>query len=277
MPTKRSISTLKSKLLQPALTSHFEVNIPSGSVPNAIKIGDKVEQDDLNLFCTEATLPGSSVNVFEVNNDYTGVTEKFAHRKMYDGSIDFTFYVDAQNYSAIRFFERWMRYTTGEEGSNRDDGEERKYTDFNYNYRIRYPDGVGGYRCEGLTITKFERSHRSRLVYNFVKSFPTAVSSMPVSYDSSNLLKCTVTMSYMRYFILEGLVKDSPIPSTVHVGAPPPLTPSPEAAPELVGNTSGEDQRFIPTDNPTGFRGQLLEPLRDAAGNIVSDLEGNRL
>ena len=81
----------------------------------------------------------------------------------------------------------------------------------------------------------------------------------------------------MRYFILEALVKDPPISSTVHVGAPPPLPPLPDAAPELVGNTSGEDQRFIPTDNPTGFRGQLLEPLRDAAGNIVSDLEGNRL
>ena len=63
--TKRSISTLKSKLLQPALTSHFEVTIPSGNVPDSIKIG-KEEQEDLNLFCTE-TLPGSSVNVFEVN------------------------------------------------------------------------------------------------------------------------------------------------------------------------------------------------------------------
>ena len=60
MPTKRSISTLKSKLLQPALTSHFEVTIPSGNVPDSIKI-EKEEQEDLNLFCTEASLPGSSV------------------------------------------------------------------------------------------------------------------------------------------------------------------------------------------------------------------------
>tara|TARA_Y100000991_G_scaffold52479_1_gene38281 strand:+ start:101 stop:358 length:258 start_codon:yes stop_codon:yes gene_type:complete len=85
-------------------------------------------------------------------------------------------------------------------------------------------------------------------------------------------------MSYLRYFILEALVKDPPIPSTVHVGAPPPLPPIP-AAPELdfPGNTNAEDQRFIPTDSATGFRGQLLEGLRDAAGNIVTDLEGNRL
>ena len=273
MPTKRSISTLKSKLLQPALTSHFEVTIPSGNVPDSIKIG-KEEQEDLNLFCTEASLPGSSVNVFEVNNDFTGATEKFAHRKMYDGSIDFTFYVDAQKYSAIRFFERWMRYVTGEEGSDRDDGERRSYKNPSYNYRIRYPDGDGGYRCDGLTISKFERSHKSQIRYTFLKSFPIAVSSMPVSYDVSNLLKCTVTMSYVRYYIDEAIVKDSP---KVFLSPPPPLPPLPEAAPELVGNTSGEDQRFIETDNPTGFRGQLLEPLRDAAGNIVTDLEGNRL
>ena len=80
MPTKRSISTLKSKLLQPALTSHFEVNIPSGSLPRIVRLG-REEQEDLNLFCAEASLPGSSINVFEVNNDHTGVTERFAHQK----------------------------------------------------------------------------------------------------------------------------------------------------------------------------------------------------
>ena len=87
---------------------------------------------------------------------------------------------------------------------------------------------------------------------------------MPVSYEASNLLKCTVTMSYVRYFIDESLVKD-------------PSTAFPQVTPELVGGTSGEDQRFIPTDSATGDRGLLLQPLRDAAGNIVSDLQGNRI
>ena len=173
------------------------------------------------------------MNVFEVNNDFTGATEKFAHRKMYDGSIDFTFYVDAQKYSAIRFFERWMRYVTGEEGSDRDDGERRSYKNPSYNYRIRYPDGDGGYRCDGLTISKFERSHKSQIRYTFLKSFPIAVSSMPVSYDTSNLLKCTVTMSYVRYFIDEAIVKDP----TINIFTSSQVPPLPEAAPEL---SSGE-------------------------------------
>ena len=211
-----------------------------------------------------------SVTGFEVNNDFTGATEKFAHRKMYDGSIDFTFYVDAQKYSAIRFFERWMRYVTGEEGSDRDDGERRSYKNPSYNYRIRYPDGDGGYRCDGLTISKFERSHKSQIRYTFLKSFPIAVSSMPVSYDTSDLLKCTVTMSYVRYFIDEAIVKDPP--STFFTS--PQVLPLPNAAPELSSggkNTAGPGTAFAERDSATGARldgGSDSEPIttRQALG-----------
>jgi len=34
-----------------------------------------------------------------------------------------------------------------------------------------------------------------------VRAFPRTMTSMPVSYDASSLLKCTVSMSYIRYFI----------------------------------------------------------------------------
>ena len=260
MPTKRSISTLKSKLLQPALTSHFEVNIPSGSLPRIVRLG-REEQEDLNLFCAEASLPGSSINTFEVNNDHTGVTERFGHRKMYDASIDFTFYVDAQKYSAIRFFENWMRYVTGEDDFRRADGETRKSksNDPGYHYRMRYPDGDDGYRCAGLSITKFERSHGSYLRYNFVKSFPIAVNSMPVSYDASNLLKCTVSMSYLRYYINEAIVKDQPeIRSQVSQFT-------------QFGNSAGPGTAFAERDSATGARldgGSDPEPIttRQALG-----------
>ena len=73
-------------------------------------------QEDLNINCSEASLPGSSIATFELQNDYTGVTERLAHRRMYDDRIDFTFYVDADKYTPIRFFERWMRFVTGESG-----------------------------------------------------------------------------------------------------------------------------------------------------------------
>jgi len=58
-----------------------------------------------------------------------------------------------------------------------------------------------------LEVTKFERTGKgnsyegSTLIYNFVNAFPISVSSMPVSYDSSSLLKCTVSFSYIRYYV----------------------------------------------------------------------------
>ena len=65
-----------------------------------------VQQDQLNLQCTEASLPGSSLATFDINNDFHGVTERHAYRRMFDERIDFTFYVDANNYLPIRTFER---------------------------------------------------------------------------------------------------------------------------------------------------------------------------
>ena len=78
---------------------------------------------------------------------------------------------------------------------------------------------VDDYATESLRIVKFERDFdgsfkgnngivngtQNGLTYNFVRAFPIAVASMPVSYDASSLLKCTVSMSYIRYYITNGV------------------------------------------------------------------------
>ena len=217
------ISEFKSKISRPATTSNFyvEIGLPKGSDFNnflsakgvPLGSGEGGDQYTLNLLCSEASLPGSSLATFEITSDYTGVTERHVHRRFYDDRIDLTFYVNADNYLPIRFFEAWMDYITGgNEGGNK--------ADANYHYRMNYADS---YTSEqGLKITKFERDSYSApdssltgilplssgfkptggsLVYTFVRAFPISVSSMPVSYDASSLLKCTVSMSYIRYFI----------------------------------------------------------------------------
>lgn len=204
-PTKRSIDEIKANLLKPALTSHFEVEIPipTNIINNVVKkIGMNLSSPDLtrlNLSCTEASLPGSSLATVEINNDYTGVTERHAHRRLYDDRIDFTFYVDGRDYLPIVFFESWIKYIVGESVAVDEDmrgmGSEQK----NYFYRMRYPDTY--IMDKGLKITKFERDYRSRIEYEFIRSYPISITSMPVSYDSSNLLKCTVSMTYIRYVV----------------------------------------------------------------------------
>ena len=197
------IKGLRTKILAPALTSHYEVKIPvgSGALNSILKplLGTD-GQENLNISCSETNLPGSSIATFEVKNDYAGVTERYAHRRMYDDRIDFTFYVDSHQYLPIRFFERWMRFVTGESGA-RTDGETRELVNPGYHYRMNFPES---YRCErGLKIVKFERDYKNSLEYEFIGAYPIAVSSMPVGYDSSSLLKCTVSMTYLRYVITE--------------------------------------------------------------------------
>ncbi len=207
MPAKVSVDKIKANLLRPALTSHFEVEIqkPSGLddgylSANGLPGFTAGKKSKLNLLCSEATLPGSSLATHENTSDFTGVTEKFAYRRLYDDRIDFTFYVDADNYIPIRFFETWIKFIVGESQSASKDSGKLSSKLSNYFYRVRYPND---YIVEkGLKITKFERTHEGNtLIYNFVNSYPIAVTSMPVSYEASSLLKCTVSFSYIRYYI----------------------------------------------------------------------------
>jgi hypothetical protein len=206
MPTPRSVADIKSKLLRPALTSHFEVQL---SFPQAVRSYLGVNQDNVNLSCCEASLPGSQLATLENNNDRTGVTEKHAYRRQFDDRIDLTFYVDAQNYTAIRFFEGWISFIMNE---NQDDNpfsagtgptqdQPPNLASREYNYRVKYPNDY--IADQGLKVIKFERDYQQQLTYEFIRSFPLSISSMPVSFDASSLLKVTVSMSYIRYIVLK--------------------------------------------------------------------------
>ena len=39
------------------------------------------------------------------------------------------------------------------------------------------------------------------ITYKFINAYPISINSIPVSYDSSQLLKCTVSFTYSRYVI----------------------------------------------------------------------------
>ena len=194
MPTIRNVSTIKSTLLAPATTSHFDVEIgfPSGSLGaklRGILGGTTLQQDRLNLMCSEAVLPGSSLATTEVNNDYTGVTERHAYRRIYDETIDLSFYIDAANYLPVQFFETWISEILNE--------DQEEAISPNYTYRAKYPDDY--MNEQGLKIIKFEKDLNSQLQYTFIRSYPRSITSMPVTYDGSSLLKCSVQMSYIRY------------------------------------------------------------------------------
>ena len=201
--TTKGVSSIKSLILNPALTSHYQVTVapPFNDDGFSRFLGDVgasyyPNQEKLNLSCCEAQLPGSQLATTEILNDFPGVTERHVYRRQFDDRIDLNFYCDAEQYLPIRFFEAWMNYIT-----NTDNGDIMKE---NYSYRMKFPNTYKG----PLEITKFEKNMQSKkkvkpLTYKFVNCFPLAISSMPVTYDASDLLKCNVSFAYSRYYIDE--------------------------------------------------------------------------
>ena len=212
MPRVARVSDVKANLLRPATTSHFEVEVP---IPPALtnKWSGVGKQDKINLMCSETVLPGSNLATFEINNDRTGVTEKHVHRRIFDDRIDLTFYVDAGLYQPIKFFEQWISFITNGRNISGGDQDTQLLQD-NYDYRMKYPDSYVG---SGLKVTKFEKDHQNLLQYEFTRVFPLAINSMPVSYDTSSLLKCTVSLSYVRY-VLKNLHKTAAYSQTTPPG-----------------------------------------------------------
>ena len=197
MPTKRSVSDIKSNLLAPALTSHFEVSL---SIPDGLSgWRGQNRQGKIQLMCSEASLPGSSLATHQIDNDFHGVTERHAYRRIFDDRIDLTFYVDAKNYLPIKFFEDWISFITNE--------DKRAARSNSYTYRVKYPDT---YTVAGLSVTKFEKDYANAMTYQFIKSYPLQITSMPVSYDGSDLLKCSVAMTYIRYVVDTRITSELP-------------------------------------------------------------------
>jgi len=202
VPRPRSMSEIKSKLLQPALTSHYAVYFNVAEILGKTSEGNKssasaffnnrgatLDGDFLSLSCSEASLPGSTLATMEINNDYTGVTERHAYRRLYDDRVEFTFYVD-RDYRVIKFFETWMSWIVSE-----DQFKEQEKS--NYTYRVKFPKD---YRVT-MFIQKFEKDFAKYVEYTFIDAYPISISSMPVSYESSSLLKCSVSFTYNRYFM----------------------------------------------------------------------------
>ena len=148
----------------------------------------------LGLLCADASLPSSTYATAEVKDNFIGVTQEFAHTRIYT-DIDFTFYID-HDYNVLRFFEFWMNFISGggsfAASSNPDTNAFR---------RFNYPKY---YKNSEIYIKKFERDYlqtngKRSINYQFINAFPKSVTSIPVSYGPTDLLKVTVTMNYDRY------------------------------------------------------------------------------
>jgi hypothetical protein len=226
-PNTLSISQIKSNLLNLAQTSVYQVMLtPAPGLGSFAEFRGITGQDisEIELLCSDTNLPGSSLATHDVTNDYPGVTEKFAYRRIYDETIDFTFYVD-KDYKVVEYIDTWMNYVTGQGTTFSND----QYVDRTKYYRMNYPNL---YKTDNLYITKFEKDNMSSMTYQFIGAFPVNIVSMPVSYEASSILKCTASFSYIRYIRTRNRVSFASSPQNPNSPANPDIPGPVNTAPK---------------------------------------------
>lgn len=218
-PEKLTISDIKSRLLNLSQTSLYRLTLPVPSEVSAF-ISQRgvypIDVNEISLLCSEANLPGSTLATHDVTNDYHGVSEKMAYRRLYDENADMTFYVDRE-YKVIEFFESWIDYISGVGSVFTRQEFQGPYV----HHRMAYANDYKG----NFYLTKFERDHHFNgstrtLDYTFVHGFPISITAMPVSYDESQILKCNVSFSFIRYTVSRGFDPVSKIPEPVPTTPP---------------------------------------------------------
>lgn len=258
-----------------AQTNHYLVSIP---IPEKVKTHiqksypedtrssqvPKFVTEKLGLLCSDASLPTSSYATAEVKDNFMGITQEFAHTRLYT-DLDFTFYVD-NDYTVMRFFEGWMDYISG-------GGEFAAASDSRINgfRRFNFPNH---YKVQNMEIFKFEKDYKTVLSYQFVNAFPKGLTPVPISYGGADLLKVTVNFNYDRYLVKR---RSNDVAASTVPRASESLDPSPEV-PNILGNTQTELDRIrsvaaINTLNNSKTPGMLDRVL---SGNARSE-DGRRI
>ena len=199
MGRPKKIADIKPILTNVAQTSHYQVFFDGLTSDLFTFLGSKGVNrrfitENAGLLCNQASIPGSSLATTDIFGNFTGVQEKFAHTRIFT-ELSLDFYVD-KDYKMIKFFEHWIDYVAT--GSEKASPAVRK-DNLGYFYRMRYPRGTSGYKCDKTKIVKFNVDYRSEIEYTFFGLFPINFSSTPVQYGSSDVLRTSVTFSYERY------------------------------------------------------------------------------
>ena len=168
----------------------FSYNSPTISGNKRVQGFDFMEK--MSLLCAEAELPGTSFQTSLAVGHHQGIQEEFPNLRTFP-PLNLTFYVDL-DHVILEVLESWMTYINPI--SAKDKRVSNAYGRFNY------PEDYK----ETIHVTKFERdlntdnSTTKLTSYEFIKAWPTNLTSMRVAYGESNVLRCSIQLAYDRFF-----------------------------------------------------------------------------
>ena len=229
-PRLRKTSDILPLFTKVATTAHYELSFPA--MPWQLLNYIKMESDDLidnafvfrdlGLLCKNAQLPGTAYATAQINGNYMGINQKYAHTRIYTDS-SFTFIVD-DDYKVIKFFELWQEFISSGSDTNRS----RKA----YYHRMKFP---AEYKIDTMHLQKFDKNHGASVEYTFLSAFPVNITPVAVSYESSRILEISVSFAYDRYFF--GSLRRQDTRSNQNSKAGP--NPYPDSFLTHAGNSTG--------------------------------------
>lgn len=232
-PRVRRTADILPLFTKVATTSHYELSFPA--MPWQLLTYIKLKSDDtidnafvfrdLGLLCKGAALPGTAYATAQINGNYMGINQKYAHTRIYTDS-SFTFMVD-DDYRVIRFFELWQEFISSGSNTNRN----RKA----YYHRMQFPSE---YKCDTMNLKKFDKNHGNSVEYTFLNSFPVNITPVSVSYDQSQILEISVSFAYDRYFFGNLRRQDT----RTNQGSGNPSNPYPDSFLTHAGNPVGNEK-----------------------------------
>ena len=166
----------------------------------------------LSLFCSEAVLPGSTIETAEVRGLKQGVVQNYATYRSYP-DVTLTWY-SQQDYYTNDIFNAWMEFIspTRIEGGKYGDSSRTRRNDAASYRRMKYPSS---YKCD-MEITAFSKNlleketrleekgspqFPSSITYFVENLFPTNIVASPLAYGKSELVKTSVTFKYEYYYV----------------------------------------------------------------------------
>ena len=211
LPTQELTDTsFRIGSVNPALNNNYDVfinfNTKQGGLKSFIDGHGFYDQQNagsyLALFCSEAVLPGSDIQVAQVDGLRQGVSQKYAtYRRFPDVLLT---YYSQSDYYTNDVFNAWMEYMSPTNSR----AENNAYR------RMKYPET---YKCD-MEITAFSKDNMdnfskllktnrfgtklpSSITYKLKNVFPSSIVAAPLAYGRAELIKTTITFKYDQYFV----------------------------------------------------------------------------
>jgi len=176
--------------------------------------------DNLALFCSEAVLPGSSLQTAAVSGLRQGVTQNYAVYRRYP-DFNLTFYAQ-KDYYTQEIFNAWLEYISPIQIEDRNHGSiDRQRSRDNAFKKLKYPRS---YKCE-MEITAFssdflmpnsrqdpqgdvDKRTPNYITYYMKNCFPSNIIAAPLAYGNAELVKTTISFKYDYFTIARGARTD---------------------------------------------------------------------